>query len=127
MSLTDLRKQQGLTVGRLARVLDLNVALLAAIERGEVAVESIPAALVDALARELLMARITVEAHIKQPHPIDPRSIRVELAPGAVMTPELWQSIIHPPVRTWVEMVTLQCGDDTPAVLAKWAEQEQTT
>lgn len=66
-SLTDLRKARGLSIGAVARQIDLPVDLLHRIERGGVRAATIPAQLLQHLAAVLQQAEGTIQAALAGP------------------------------------------------------------
>lgn len=69
-SLTDLRKARQITVGRLARQVNLPVDLLARLERGKVRAVTIPQRLIERLAEALHTTTSAVQAALLAPPPV---------------------------------------------------------
>lgn len=69
-NLVDLRRGRNLTVGRLARQLQLPVDLLARLERGKVLAASIPARVIERLADALHETVAAVQAALVKPPPV---------------------------------------------------------
>ncbi|GIW03114.1 XRE family transcriptional regulator [Roseiflexus sp.] len=87
-NLTDLRKSQQITVGRLARQLTLPVDLLARLERGKVRVATIPERLIERLAEALQTTSSVIRAALLAPPPIS-ANVRLNAEDGIVEPEEM--------------------------------------
>ncbi len=111
-SLTELRKQHGVTVGRLARQLTLPVDLLARIERGKVAAATLPLKLISRLADALQETMETIRTALMVPPP-QVSAARLNAADGTLETEE--------PVVSFMQ--AFDESDPTPDEHAAWVDE----
>jgi transcriptional regulator with XRE-family HTH domain len=111
-SLVEIRKQRGVTVGRLARQLQLPVDLLARIERGKVAAATLPLNLINRLADALQETTETIRTALIVPPP-QISAARLNAADGIVETEE--------PVVSFMQ--AFDESDPTPDERAAWVDE----